>query len=214
MPRILLATAPEAVPLIRAMDLERETLVEVVRIADRERSFCTGNDVSGFDLITAHAKTARALRDIFCGDRWVKDEKDNQPGILNLHLGIRVIPCNFDKNAGSFTREPTNRHRKGEASRTKTRCNGTGWLPGLPDVPVQEGAEIVTWLLGIYSVDGQPLKAELSLPVGFDGAYYTRLDQRIILLTGEEGPDEIVGMRRPPDREGPIEVVDIAIKRK
>lgn len=214
MPRILLATAPEAVPLIRAMELEREPLVEVVRIADRERSFCTGNDISGFDLITVHAKASRALRDVFCGDRWIKDEQDNQPGILNPNLGIRVIVCNFDKNAGSLVRDPTNHHRKGGASGAKTRCNGTAWIPGLPDIPAQESAEVATWLLGIYSKHGQPLRAELSLPVSFDGAYYTRLSQRIILLTGEEGPGEIAGTRRPSDRDGPVEVVDIAIKRK
>jgi hypothetical protein len=213
MPRIILATDPEAVPLIRAMELAHEPLVEVVRIADHERTFCTSNDIAGFDLITVHAKAARALRDILCNDRWIKDEKDNQPGILNSHLKIRVIPCNFDQNAGSFTREPTNRHGKGEASRSKTRCNGTGWIPGLPDIPAQEGMDIVTWLLGIYSEHNQPLKAELSLPVGFDGAYYTRLSQRIILLTGEEGP-ELIGIRRGPDSEGPVEVEDIAIKRR
>lgn len=212
MPHILLATDPEAVPLIRAMELERELLIEVVRVADEARSFCTSNDIAGFDLITVHAKAARALRDTFCKDRWIKDEKDNQSGILNPYLAIRVIPCNFDKNAGSFTREPTNRHRKGEASRTKTRCNGTGWLPGLPDIPAQEGGDTVTWLLGIYSVNGQPLKAELALPVGFDGAFYTRLSQRIILLTGEEA--DPVGIRREPDREGPVGIEDIAIKRR
>ena len=36
--RILLATDPEAVPLLRGMELEREALIEVVRTTVRERS--------------------------------------------------------------------------------------------------------------------------------------------------------------------------------
>jgi hypothetical protein len=212
--RILLATDPEAVPILRNMELEREALIEVVRTADRERSFCTGNDIRGFDLITVHAKAARALRDIFCGERWIKDEIDNQAGIRNPSLGLRVIPCNFDENAGNHIVEPTNKVIKGEASRTKTRCNATGWLPGLPDIPPQEGEEVVTWVLGIFSQQNEPLRAELSLPVSFIGGRYIRFNPRIVLLTGSEDETDQAGKRPRPDREGPVEIVDIAVKRR
>jgi hypothetical protein len=210
---VLLAAEPEAIELLRSMELEREALIEVVRFADRERSLCTGNDVRGFDLITVNGKAARGLREIFCGKNWIKDETDNQAAIRNPRLGLRVIVCNFDENTGNELIDPTNRVAKGEASRSKTRCNSTGWLPGLPDIPAQEGAAIKTWVLGIYSQEAEPLRAEISLPAYFVGGRYTRFSTRIILLTGLEGAPEPVRQEINPDR-GPVEIVDIAVKRK
>jgi hypothetical protein len=211
--RALLATDPEAIALLHSIELNREKLIAAVRAADHERTFCTANDIRGFELIIVNAKAARALRDVFCGDRWTKDESDNQPGIRNDHIGVRVIPCNFDENAGDLLVEPSNKAPKGEASRSKTRCNSTGWLPGLPDIPPQEGADITTWVLGIFSQEGEPLRAEISLPVRFARNRYIRFSQRIVLLSGlEESPD--LAVAGGPDREGPVETVDIAVPRK
>jgi hypothetical protein len=194
------------------MELDREALIEVVRFADRERALCTSNDVRGFDLITVNDKAARGLREVFCGKSWIKDETDNQAGICHPRLGLRVIACNFDGNAGNPLVDPANRVAKGAASRAKTRCNATGWLPGVPDIPPQWDSDIKTWVLGIFSEENEPLRAELSLPVHFHGSRYTRFSTLIILLSGSEGP-EPVGREIGPDR-GPVETVDIAIKRK
>src|SRR4051794_26744465 len=92
---IILPTDPELVALLRGMELDRERLIEVARYADRERALCTSYDVRGFDLITVNDKAARGLREEFCGKNWLKDETDNQAGICNPRLGLRVIACNF-----------------------------------------------------------------------------------------------------------------------
>jgi hypothetical protein len=122
--RVFRADDPEAIPLLRSMELDREALIEVVRTADQERSFCTSNDVQGFDLITVNAKAARALRDIFCGERWQKDETENQPGIRNPHLGLRVIPLSihqFNRHSQSFG---SGRHsRRSLMARRRPRVN-------------------------------------------------------------------------------------------
>lgn len=209
---ILLPSDPEAIELLRSMELDRDALIEVVRYADRERALCTANDVRGFELIIANDKAARGLREMFCGKSWIRDEKDNQAGMRNARLGLRVITCNFDHNTGNPLVDPTNRVVKGEASRAKTRCNATGWLPGLPDIPAQEGSDVKTWVLGIFSQEGEALRAELSLPASFVGGQYRRFTKRIILLTGGEDPAPV---RREvdPDR-GPVEIMDIAVRRK
>lgn len=67
---VILPTDPEAIRLLRRMELERDALIEVVRHADRERALCTSNDVRGFDLIITNDKAARGLREIFCGANW------------------------------------------------------------------------------------------------------------------------------------------------
>ncbi|MEC5324430.1 hypothetical protein [Aurantimonas sp. A3-2-R12] len=194
-----------------ALHLDFDKLAEVVRYADSERALCTGNDPKGFKLVTVNAKAARGLREQFCGEDWVYDETDNQPGIMNPALSLRVIPCNFDENAGNLLKTPTNRTSKGAASGTKVRCNGTGWLPGLVAPAFQDDREVTTLVLGIYSEDGEPLRAELSFPIGFEKSQYTSFSKRIVLLTGAEDWSERTG---ESNRGEPTETVDIPITRK
>lgn len=200
-------------PMLQQMELEREKLLSVVRFADSQRALCTANDARGFDLVTSYDKAARGLREVFCGGRWEKDEEGNQAGIRNPHLKIRVIPCNFDENAGNPDREPTNRVPKGSVSRTKTFINRTGWLPGLP-IPEQalSADEYTTWLLGMWLADGQPIGAELSRPLTFTDNQFSLLRPRII-LTWDDGAAG-AALREKPKNDGPVEVVDIAIRRK
>lgn len=195
-------------PLLAALKLDFDKLVEVVRYADRERAFVTANDPKGFQLIMMNAKVARGLRETFCGEDWERDDTDNQPGIKNAALKIRVIPCNFDENAGNRLKDPTNRTEKGAASSAKTRCNATAWLPGLPEPP-SASAEYVTFVLGSYSEVGQPLRAELSQPKDFSSGQYKKFEQRIILLDGSED-----SATRDGSALFPTEVVDIPIARK
>lgn len=204
----ILSDLAEIVPELTACALDFDKLVEVVRYADKERAFVTANDPKGFDLITMNAKVARGLREAFCGEDWERDETDNQPGIKNAALKVRVIPCNFDENAGNRLRDPTNRTEKGAASRAKTRCNATAWLPGLPEPP--EGSEeYVTLVLGSYSEAGEPLRAELSQPKDFSSGKYKKFAKRIILLDGTEDSTPLNGATLAP-----TEIIDIDVQRK
>ena len=123
-----------------------------------------------------------------------------------------MVPCNFDEFAGNRLATPSNRSPKGEVSRQKSACNLTAWFPGM----VPEGPPIIdsegfqTWLLGIFSVDGMKLGAELSLPIGFDGKFFTKFGKRIMLITGG---DDAVGDRKA-HLDGDVGVVDIEVRRK
>lgn len=206
---VIITERAEIIPLLTALELDYDKLIEVVRYADNERALCTRNDPRGFDLIMMNARAVRGLRDTFCEKRWEADETDNQGGIRNPHIKVRVIHCNFDKNAGDKFAKPTNLTDKGAASRAKVRCNRTEWLPGLP-MP-EEKAEYTTYVLGTYFDEERGLRAELSHPVSFGSCRYLDFKPRIILLDGSEGSP--VGDVRP-DRDGPTEIIDIAIKRK
>jgi hypothetical protein len=212
--RIVLSADHEVIPELDLMELDRDKLIDVCRIASSERALCTKNDVSGFGLITMQAKMVRGLRDLFCGERWERDETDNQSGIKNPFLKLRVIACNFNHNAAHPVNDPTNLVRKGNATDKKARCNATPWLPWLPDIPTQEGADVTTWVLASYTEDDSDiLKAELSLPVTFVGNQYKRFEKRIILLKGDDGggPKTISIV---PDRNEPTDIIDISINRK
>ena len=202
----------EIVPRLQELELDYEKLIEVIRYADAERAQCNAADPRGFDLITMNARAARGLRQQFCGERWEFDETDNQAGIRNPHIKVRVIQCNFDRNAGNRLADPTNLTEKGAASRAKVSCNQTAWIPGLPIPEEGDGGEYTTVVLGtFYDKDAQVVRAELSQPKNFSSGRYTRFAERIILLNGLEG-DPVSGSR--PEREGPTEIVDIPVARK
>mgnify|MGYP001809885950 CR=1 FL=1 len=206
---VVIADPLQVVTLLDELELNFDRLVEVVRYAEGERALCTKNDRKGFDLILMNDKAARGLREMFCGDRWAPDETDNQAGIRNSHIKVRVIHCNFDKNAGNPDAEPTNLVGKGTASRAKVACNRTPWIPGLP-IPEPSEGEYTTYVLGTYS-DENSLRAELSRPRSFVGGRYSRFEPRIILLDGSEGAP--ISGSKPADN-GPTEIIDITIKRK
>lgn len=210
----VLAEQMEIVPFLKEWELDLDGLVEAARYGDRERALCTANDPKGFELILMNAKVARGLREIFCGDRWKPDETDNQPGISNPFLKIRVIPCNFDEYAGNPLVTPTNRTEKGSASKKKVRCNATPWIPGLIDPTEAEESEdgYVTFVLGTYFDLQVGLRAELSRPKAFSSGQYKRFETRVMLLDGTEDNSSPVGVKT--DRGGPTEIIDIAIKRK
>lgn len=207
----ILTELSEVVSLLQELELDRDQLIEAVRYADAERSLCTKNDRKGWSLIVTSNKAARALREQFCGDRWVRDETDNQAGIFNPHIKVRVITCNFDKNAGNPEKDPANRTEKGAASEAKTRVNETAWFPGFEPPALSIDEDVATYVLGIYSEEDEPLRAELSRPKAFEAGGFTKFMPRIILLDGSEDP---VDRGRPEkDRDGPTEIIDIEIKR-
>lgn len=193
------------------LGLDRDGLAECAKIADSQRALCTSNDVKGFDLILMNDKIGRALREQFVGKEWEKDEFENQPGIKNPKLRIRVIPCNFDDGAGRVDMNPSNLCTKGAASRSKTRCNKTPWLRGLEapeEIPTES---YTTYVFGTYFEKDCILRAELSLPLDFKSGKYLLFKPRIIILSGD---DENGRATRRQDREGPTEIVDIPVARR
>lgn len=193
---------------IEALGLDFEGLIDCVRYAERERSFVTANDAIGFGSLVVYDKAGRALRETYVGRDWVKDDSNNQCAIKNPVTRIRVVPCNFDEFAGNRLVTPTNRSPKGSVSRHKSMCNRTGWLPGIPkgNAPLDDG--YLTWLLGIFADGESPTRAELSLPIDFDGNQFTDFGKRIMLISGDGdgAPEKHV--------DDIVEVTDITIRRK
>ena len=191
------------------MGLTFTDLIRVVEYAESERALCTDNDPLGFANMTAYARAGRKLREVLVPQGWEKDDSNNQCAVRNPSRKIRIVPCNFDQGAGDRLQTPTNKSPKGEVSRRKSLCNRTAWLPGL--APIDSPIEIdgyITWLLGMHISDSSPSRAELSLPVDFDGKYFTQFGKRIILLNGEEVS---ISEYKTDDA---FEIIDIDVKRK
>jgi hypothetical protein len=201
---------------VLALGLKFDGLVDCVRYAERERSFVTTNDAIGFQSMVVYDKAGRALREKFLGPAWEKDDSNNQCAIKNAALKIRIVPCNFNRGAGDgFSNTVSNKSPKGEVSRKKSACNMTAWLPGLePKSASPENNDgYQTWLLGILTDDNEPTTAELSLPINFEGAYFTKFGKRIMLITPEDGKPSDRRQGRD-DGNDAVEIVDIPIRRK
>ena len=196
---------------LHALGLNHPDLLRIVRFAESERALCTDNDPIGFESYVVYARAGRMARDIFVPKGWIKDDSNNQSAIRNSETKVRVVPCNFDEFAGNRLITPSNKSPKGEVSRKKSMCNRTAWLPGIADrkAPIDpEGYN--TWVLGMHMDDSRPTTAELSLPVDFDGSFFTKFGKRIILLDGTE--DGGIGQRS--DSDDAFEVINIDIKRR
>lgn len=194
---------------LSVMGLSRDDLIRVVRYAESERALCTDNDPVGFANMMVYARAGRKLREILLPQGWEKDDTNNQCAIKNPKTKVRIVPCNFDKGAGNRLQTPANRSPKGEVSRLKSMCNRTAWIPGLiaNDVPISVD-DYKTWLLGIHINDGSPTAAELSLPVDFDGSFFTQFGKRIILLDGSQ--DTSIEY----SEDDSFDIIDISVKRK
>ncbi len=212
--RIVLFDDHKVLPLVEGMELDRDKLIDVVRVAASDRALCTSNDIKGFELILMNAKIVRGLRDAFCNERWKKDVLDNQEGILNPYLNLRIIGCNFDHNTSNLNVDPTNLVPKGSSSSKKVACNATGWLPELPDIITQKDTDVTTWVLGTHVDAEGVLQAELSLPRTFNRGQFSRFETRIILLNGQENDSQPSRNTERPEREMPIDATDIVIRRK
>ncbi|WSH31302.1 hypothetical protein U8P75_35205 (plasmid) [Rhizobium beringeri] len=191
------------------MGLTRDELVRSIRSAESERALCTDNDPVGFANMMVYARAGRKLREILVPKGWEKDDTNNQCAVKNPKAKVRIVPCNFDDGAGNRLQTPSNKSPKGEVSRRKSLCNRTAWLPGFVPIEAPVDADgYETWLLGLRIDDNLPTGAELSLPVDFDGSYFTQFGKRIILLDGSE---EKIFERTDDDA---FEIIDITVKRK
>ena len=196
---------------LQELGLTQDALVQVVRIAESERALCTSNDPIGFASYVVYARAGRELRNIFVPQGWEKDDSNNQCAIRNPKTKVRIVPCNFNEAAGDRLITPTNKSPKGEVSRKKSMCNRTSWIPGIIDETQPIGDDgYQTWVLGVHIDDERTTSAELSLPVDFDGKYFTQFASRIILLDGTDD-GEIISKTSDVDE---FEVIDIEIKRK
>jgi len=197
---------------VAALGLDIEGLIDCVRYADREKSFVTDNDALGFGSMVVYDKAGRALRETYLSDIWIKDDSHNQCAIKNPEKMIRVVPCNFDQHAGNRLVRPTNKSPKGEISRKKSMCNKTAWLPGFSQQEVSNDDGYQTWVLGMFTDDYRPTTAELSLPIAFDGQYFTDFGKRIMLITNDG--KSIVDHKIDDKTDDAVESVDIEIRRR
>jgi hypothetical protein len=91
----------------------------------------------------------------------------------------------------------------------------TAWLPGfeVENASPENNDGFQTWLLGICTDDVNPTTAELSLPINFEGAHFTKFGKRIMLITRDD-PEHGDRLKDGDSGNDAVEIVDIPIRRK
>ncbi|HJU15369.1 MAG TPA: hypothetical protein VJ770_02765 [Stellaceae bacterium] len=195
------------------LDLSREELIEVIRACVAAHGGCTDNDPPSAKGWEAWRWGVRRLREIYRPAGFDKDETGGLSTTVNRARRYRIAVVNTDDATGlPGDRIPQNRNKKGPASEQATTINqqllpGYDWPRRTPDgqEPV---SDLPTWHLCVY-IEGDEVRAELSLLVEFKSGFFTECSERIILIgqddwqkldfgdsSGDLGPEFDVDVRR------------------
>lgn len=174
------------------LDLTRAALIEIVRACVSAQGGCTDNDPPNAKGFESWRWGVRRAREILRPEGWEKDDTGGFSTIVNCRRQIRVAVMNADDGAGLPDRVPQNRSRKGPNSERAALANRQLSLPGAADwpvlVPVGDDDSFegyTTWHLCVY-INGDVVRAELSILNGFEAGYFRDYFEKIIILGGDD----------------------------
>jgi hypothetical protein len=194
--------------------MTREQLLEVIRACASGAGNVTENDPPGTHGWETYRFGVRRLREELRPDGWEPDNTDGLATITNAQLKMRIAVANTNDATGILdrTRFPQNRNKKGPTAERAAETN-QALLPGVdwPAVTKLRGDvididDLVTWYLCIY-VNGDDVRAELSLLDKVEDGWFTDWKERIIIL--KPGDWKNVEMPSEEDDLGPELEIDV-----
>ena len=191
--------------LWRLARLRREDLLEAVIAAVAAVGACTENDpptARGYD---AWRSGLRRLREVLRPQGWAKDDTGNFSTVVSHGARVRIAVVNTDDATGNPRVYPTNRSRKGVNADRASQINQfvlpfPGWVETESEDAAIPGYS--TWYLCLY-VEGQRVRAELSLPTKVEGGYFADWSERIILISSDDDLSH-AGIPKVGDDDGPV----------
>ena len=211
MPALIHAEPDDADRRLKALLLNRDALIEVVKACVAARSGCTDNDVQSAPGTVAWHAAVRRLRELYRTQGWEKANLEGIEGIEHPDLRIRVTYVATDQHTGRPNASPRNRTPKGPAEEKVVDLNSQLDLFGdhtrARKSESHDGYSV--WHLCVFD-DGSAVRAELSRPIGFEGKHVIAFSERIFLL----GPGEWEELDLTSDDDGGHDDLDIDVRRK
>lgn len=185
---LILKNAEDVDHRLGQLHLDREGLLEVLRLIFAEHGLCNENDPAGTKGNTVYRWGVRGLREIYRSKGWTIDQTGNLETIVFHGSKLRVAVINTDEGTcDECVDAPRNTNEKGPNSERAALANAS-MLPGAEDWPVmkKDGTPAVTpeydtWHLCVYVRDDE-LRAELSLLTQFASGYFCNSAERIFLV--------------------------------
>lgn len=201
------------------LGLSRSAILEVLAVAFAEHGNCNENDPAGSRGLAVYRWCVRGLREQYRSAGWDLDRTGGIETIVHHEKKIRIAVINTDAATCNPHIIPQNSSRKGPNSERAAATNAQ-MFPGAEEWPVvaKDGRPVVTddyatWHLCVH-IDGNELRAELSLLVDFNSGFFCDARERIFLVkNGEWNPLSIEFSDEEPGASGASEF-DVAVRRK
>lgn len=152
------------------------------------------NDAVDFDPTTAAGQFryiygTRAVRELWCSKGWEVDRERGIESVYNSEQGTKIVYQSVDRACDDII-FPQAVSGKGDASRRLVERSTTGYL--FPEMEKDEERALTdgnlrnnatTWYFCV-SVEGDEVRAELSLPFAIEGDNFSGFIERIYIITG------------------------------
>ena len=204
--------ADEVRDRLQCLDLDHETLINIVRRGQYAHAACTANDPPLYPGFTAWAQMVRAAREYLLPKGWTRSNENNYCVVINPSGDIAIAIATGDEGTGYSSANPTTRSSKGPRTVDVIAVNQYQLTlplncPPTPEPAVHQDGDRLTWILLVHRGAGGVL-AELSLPSSInDSGYIDDWRERIMLgaLPADPSLDDI----KPTSHDQPDISIDI-----
>lgn len=194
MPALIHQDAVDVDTRLARLGLEREKLLEILRVCYAEHGNCNENDPRGSAGLAVYRWAVRGLREQYRVEGWEIDRTGGLETMVHHDLKIRIAVMNTDEYTSDRRYDPQNRFPKGPNSESAATANmaffpgAESWPLATKQGPIIDTSDYVTWHLCIFIL-GDTLKAELSLLIRFANGFFQEAKERIFLVSGDDwGP--------------------------
>ena len=175
---------------LSAFGVTRSELFEVVRQVVGARADVTDNDPVTAGGLFAYIQGTRHIRALFRSKRWQLDRQENIEAVKHPEKDLRIVYQSVDL-AASKGHNPRAISGKGSGA-DRIIDSAQGSLFTDEELEQHNPATIAAVGTGVWffcvSVDGEDVRAELSLPASLEGRNFKEFIERIFIVRGGEWP--------------------------
>ena len=173
----------KAVDRLAELGLTVDLVERVILRAEAEAATCTAFDPPMMAGFVRYGRTVRFLREELVPQGWDYDSPRNFCRTISPNREFAIVSTSGDEATGHPELTPTTKYPKGYATAQAVDTNGQlgfDFSDLVIDEPPSEDDQLATWFL-LYQVDGDAIRAEISLPSAMDRGSISDWEERIIL---------------------------------
>jgi hypothetical protein len=214
MEAIIRIKEPDVDARLKELGLTREILVDSAKQGHLAFIGCTINHPPLLPGILAWGETVRSLREYLAPDDWSRSDENNYSLVISPGGKIALAVATGDEETGLENGHPSNKARKGRATRRAVNQNQMsfdfGPAAALPDINPSDEEKRATWILLLHRDDNE-VRLELSLPASITEGHIDSWKERIILGSFPfDGDIDVIDITPEP----PQPDISIDIKRR
>ncbi|MEW9307549.1 hypothetical protein [Labrys neptuniae] len=197
----VLAEYPEVDARLADFGISRQELLEIVHGVVAARADATADDPASAEGLLAYIYGTRYVRQVFQAHGWIRYRENNVESVRHPDRPLKVVYQSVDL-AADLLHRPQAVSGKGSGADRVIAVGQAGLFPEeeMEAARDQSLAELRTgvWFFCV-SVQGDDVRAELSLPSGISGDNFAGFIERIFIVGGGEWPADGIASGDRPD---------------